>query len=146
MMSGPAPASASPGGPAADGSHEGRPLRVLVVDDDRILVETTCRLLRALGKEVCVAYDGPGAVEAARRFQPDAALLDVTIPGLDGYEVARRLRQEQGERLLLVAITGHPIEEDRRRSLEAGFSFYLLKPYDSHALEVILALANPPAR
>ena len=88
-----------------------------------------------LGHEVETAYSGPAALEKAQRFRPEIVLLDLGMPGMDGYEVARRLRASpQGRRLVLVAQTGWSQEEDRRRSREAGFDAHLAKPVDVHKL------------
>src|SRR5437870_4862557 len=96
--------------------------RVLVVDDNVDAADSLAVLLRLQGQEVHAAYDGPTALEVARNCRPDVVLLDVGMPEMDGYEVARRLRQQPGmEHALLIAMTGWGQEEDRRRSREAGF-------------------------
>lgn len=106
-------------------------LRVLVVDDQHFIADQMTSLLRAYGHEVQTAYDGPSALRAAPGFRPDVVLLDIGLPGMDGYEVARRLRQEEAPRdTVLVAMTGYGQEDDRRRSREAGFDHHLLKPAD----------------
>jgi two-component system CheB/CheR fusion protein len=97
-------------------------------------------LLRLQGQDVRVAYEGPAALELAREFRPEVVLLDLGMPGLDGYEVARRLRQQPGlEGILLVAVTGWGQEEDRRRSREAGFDLHWVKPVEPAALRELLA-------
>jgi two-component system CheB/CheR fusion protein len=97
-------------------------------------------LLQASGHEVCAAHDGHEALETAARFQPQVVLLDIGLPKLDGYEVARRLRRQPGlDKALLVALTGYGQEEDRRRSLEAGMDRHLVKPVDPAELERLLA-------
>jgi signal transduction histidine kinase/ActR/RegA family two-component response regulator len=101
--------------------------RVLVVDDNRDAADTLAEALETLGHEARCAYDGLEALEAARRFDPEVVLLDLGLPALDGYEVARRLREE-GVRGRLVALTGYGQESDRRRSREAGFERHLVKP------------------
>ena len=96
-------------------------------------------LLRLWGHEVAVAHDGPAALRAAEGQRPEVALLDITLPGMDGYELARRLRSQPGlERIALVALTGWGQEEDRRRSQEAGFAHHLTKPVDLSALQELL--------
>jgi two-component system CheB/CheR fusion protein len=97
-------------------------------------------LLNLLGNDVLVAYDGPAALETARAYQPAIVLLDIGMPGMDGYEVARRLRQQPDfQGVLLVALTGWGQEEDRRRSREAGFDHHLIKPVDVEPLQALIA-------
>jgi CheY-like chemotaxis protein len=112
---------------------------VLVVDDNADTAESYALLLRLDGHEVRVAPDGPVALQAVRDFAPDAALLDLGLPGMDGYEVARRLRAlpETG-RVLLVAMTGWDQEEDRHRSWEAGFDYHLTKPAPPEEIQRLL--------
>ncbi|HEV3118603.1 MAG TPA: ATP-binding protein, partial [Gemmataceae bacterium] len=118
--------------------------RVLVVDDNVDAADSLTVLLRLQGQEVHAAYDGPTALEVARNCRPDVVLLDVGMPEMDGYEVARRLRQQPGmEHALLVAMTGWGQEEDRRRSREAGFDHHLVKPVEPETLHTLLA---EPAR
>ncbi|HZU34709.1 MAG TPA: ATP-binding protein, partial [Gemmataceae bacterium] len=112
---------------------------VLLVDDNQDAVETLAKLLRLDGHEVRTAYDGPTALGLARTRPPDVVLLDISLPGMDGFEVARRLRQDLGlKQALLVALTGYGHEEDRRRSRQAGFNVHLVKPVDVRALESLL--------
>jgi PAS domain S-box-containing protein len=114
--------------------------RVLVVDDNRDAAETLAVLLRADGHDVHVAFDGLTALKAADILQPEVILLDIGLPQMDGYEVARRLRQLPGlEKALLIALTGYGQEEDRRRSHEAGFDRHLVKPIDVSMLQTLLA-------
>jgi signal transduction histidine kinase/ActR/RegA family two-component response regulator len=113
--------------------------RILVVDDHHDAGESLATLLRLLGHQVRVAYDGLGGLEAARVFRPHVALLDIGMPGMDGIELGARLRQEpEFERLLLIALTGYGRDEDRRRSSEAGFDHHLVKPVDIAALNALL--------
>jgi two-component system, sensor histidine kinase len=112
------------------------PLRILVVDDLRDAADSLALLLKLLGHDVCAVYDGPTALRTAASFRPDVVLLDLGLPGMDGYEVARRLRGQVG---LLVAATGFGQEEDRRRCREAGFDRFLLKPLDLDELRRVLA-------
>ena len=115
-------------------------LRVLVVDDHRDAADLLAEVLAAHGCVVSVAYDGPAALERALIERPDVALLDIGLPGMDGYELARRIRRAPQLRdCLLVALTGYGQEADRERSAEAGFSSHLLKPIDPAALRRILA-------
>jgi PAS domain S-box-containing protein len=113
---------------------------VLIVDDNRDAADSLALLLHVAGQEVRTAYDGPAALDLARARPPDVVLLDIGMPGMDGLEVARRLRQDLGlKQVLLVALTGYGQEEDRRRSHEAGFDAHLVKPADVRALERLLA-------
>jgi PAS domain S-box-containing protein len=116
----------------------GEPLRILVVDDNIDAVRSLAMVLEAFGHAVHTAHDGPAALEAAASFRPEAILLDIGLPRMDGYEVARRLRQAGQDKALLVALTGYGQEEDRRRSREAGFDLHLVKPVDPQELEEIL--------
>jgi CheY-like chemotaxis protein len=92
-----------------------------------------------MGNEVHVVHDGPSAVEAAVTMVPDLALIDIGLPGMNGYEVARQIRQhpELGH-IVLVAQTGWGQEEDRQHSREAGFDYHLVKPVDTTALQNVL--------
>jgi PAS domain S-box-containing protein len=134
-------AEAAPSG-GQPGSVAGPPpaCRVLVADDNRDAADSLADLLRWLGSEVSLAYDGAQAVEVARTFQPDLALLDIGMPKLDGYGAAQRIRQESGTRpLKLVALTGWGQEEDRRRAREAGFDEHLVKPAELADLSALLS-------
>jgi signal transduction histidine kinase len=114
--------------------------RVLIADDNADTLETLGTLLELNGHQVFRATDGELALEAAARHQPDIALLDVGMPRLDGYEVARRIRaQDWGRDTLLVAVTGWGQDADRRRSREAGFDLHLVKPLDAGALDRLLS-------
>jgi CheY-like chemotaxis protein len=108
--------------------------RVLVADDNADARESLSFLLRLLGYDVAEAEDGPAALAAARSFRPDAAILDLAMPGMDGLELARRLRAvpELGE-VVLVAVTGHAHQEVP--VAEAGFAAYLLKPCEVTELQ-----------
>jgi CheY-like chemotaxis protein len=118
--------------------------RILVVDDNRDAADSLGMLLRLMGNEVHTAHDGLEAVGAAAAFQPDVVLLDIGLPKLNGYEAARRIReQEGGAGVLLVALTGWGQEEDRRRSHEAGFDHHMTKPVDFEVLQKLLAETNP---
>ena len=98
-------------------------------------------LLRLRGHEVRLAYDGPSALEEARAFHPDLMFLDLDLPKMDGYEVARRLRLEpEMKSVTLIAMTGYGQEEDRQRTQEAGFHLHLVKPIDFDKLEELLSL------
>ncbi len=119
--------------------------RVLVVDDNRDAADSLSMLLRFMGLEARVAYDGHAALEAIRADRPAAVLLDLGMPGIDGFEVARRVRRDPELRdVMLVALTGWGQDEDHRRSQEAGFDHHLVKPVDQALLGEILA--DPNAR
>jgi len=121
-------------------------LRVVVADDSHDAANSLAMLLRLKGHDVQVAHDGQAALEIARDFRPDVVFLDIGMPRLDGYEVARRLRQSPGlEHVVLAALTGWGQPEDRRRTAEAGFNHHLVKPPDPHAIERILADVPRPA-
>jgi PAS domain S-box-containing protein len=119
----------------------GRPaLRVLIADDNADQADGLALLLQMEGDDVRISYDGPGVLEAARSFRPQVVLLDIGMPGLDGYQVARRLRESPETRgALLVAMTGWGQEEDVRRSWEAGFDHHLTKPFEPALIEKLLA-------
>jgi PAS domain S-box-containing protein len=112
--------------------------RLLVVDDNVDLAASQASVLRRLGHEVEVAYSGEAALDKAREFRPEIVLLDLGLPGIDGFEVARRLREEHDGELKIVAQTGWGQEEDRRRTREAGFDAHLAKPVDLAALQQLL--------
>ncbi len=141
MSDGPAvPPGARPGtnGRDCDGHRPG--LRVLLIEDDADTSFSLGWLLGADGHRVTTARDGPGGLEAALRDRPDVILLDVALPRLNGWEVARRLRQGAGggPRPLIVAITGLGSAEDRRRSAESGVDLHLVKPACPEALRDLL--------
>lgn len=115
--------------------------RILVVDDNVALTKLVTALLRQLGmQEVSAAYDGEAAVSAAERDRPDLILLDIGLPKLDGYEVAKRLRNLPGfEHVLVVALTGYGTDEARQKSAEAGIDEHLVKPPGVEMLRQVLA-------
>jgi PAS domain S-box-containing protein len=115
--------------------------RILVVDDNPDSARTMAMLLRrSWGQEVEVAHDGPGAIEVALTFRPELLLLDLGLPGMSGYEVARHLRQRpEFAGTLIVAMTGWGQDSDRQRSAQAGFDHHLVKPVDPEALRSLLA-------
>ena len=114
--------------------------RILVVDDNRDSANTLRSMLKILGGDVQVAYDGPSALEAIKICRPAVVLMDLGMPGMDGCEVARRIRQApENKELVLIAMTGWGQEEDKRRSREAGFDHHLVKPVDLKDLQALLA-------
>lgn len=115
-------------------------MRILVVDDNRDSAESLSMLLRLFGNDVRSAYDGKLALEAANAYNPDVVLLDIGLPGLDGYQVCRSLRKQTAARQpLIIAMTGYGQEEDQRRSTEAGFNAHLIKPVDLETLQDLLS-------
>ncbi len=125
--------------PGAAVANDGPPLSILVVDDNADAADSLAWLLRRWGHEVRTAHDGLAGLKEALAHRPQIVLLDIGLPGLDGYEVARRLRVELGRQALLVAVTGYGQEEDRRLAEEAGFDAHLTKPADPGVLERLLA-------
>lgn len=127
--------------PAERNGHASRgSRRVLVVDDNRDSADTLAMVLQLLGHEVQAVHDGPSALVAVSGFRPDVVLLDIGMPGMNGFEVAKRLRDRpETAGLRLVALTGYGQEEDRRRTQEAGFDAHLVKPASPEELAPILA-------
>jgi CheY-like chemotaxis protein len=125
--------------PAANSAGSGK-RRVLVVDDNRDLAITCALLLECIGHEVQVAFDGLHALEVAREYRPDVALLDVGLPGIDGYELARRLRAEFGPDILLIIITAYALEERKgSEASKADFDHICIKPVDFTVITRLLA-------
>ena len=119
-----------------------RALSVLVVDDNQDSAETITLMVEMWGHEARTVHDGPAAVEACLQFRPDVVLLDIGLPGMNGFDVARRLRgQGDLDGLLLVAMTGYGQEEDRQLSREAGFNHHMVKPIEPAELRALLARA-----
>jgi PAS domain S-box-containing protein len=122
------------------------PRRILIVDDNEDGAESLAMLLELAGHETHQAHDGVSAIEAADRIRPDVVLLDIGLPGLNGYEVCRRIRSEPwGKDLVLVALTGWGQDEDRQQSRNAGFDEHMVKPVDHDVLQSFLA-SLPAAR
>lgn len=118
--------------------------RILVVDDNKDSADSLGMLLRLKGNEVRIAHDGLEAVRVAETFHPELVLLDIGLPKLNGYDVARHIRQQPWSKdAILVALTGWGQEEDRRRSKEAGFDFHIVKPLELSGLESLLAGSQP---
>jgi len=129
----PLPAAPATGAPSAAGR------RILIVDDNQDSADSLATLLQMLGNVTATAYDGSAGLKLAQEMRPDLVLLDIGMPGLDGYEVARRLRQQpEFQNVTLCAMTGWGQEEDRRKSRAAGFDHHLVKPVDLTALQPLL--------
>jgi signal transduction histidine kinase/CheY-like chemotaxis protein len=137
------PIRAQPPVPTADVSVTVEPAhhrRILVVDDNSDAGDSLAMLLEMTGHQVQIARNGMQAVEIASLFKPDVGLLDIGLPGMNGYELAKRLRNEPfGKDLLLIALTGYGQEDDRRRTREAGFDHHLTKPADTNVLFHLIA-------
>jgi len=132
---------------AADQTPAEVALRVLVVDDNQDAADSLAYLLKLQGHEVRTAYDGLEAVTAAAAFTPSLVLLDIGLPNLNGYEAARRIRQQPGcKDVRLIALTGWGQEEDKRRSREAGFDLHVTKPLEPALLARLLASPSFPER
>jgi CheY-like chemotaxis protein len=123
----------------------GRGVRVLVVDDNVDTARGIERLLKLLGNEAISIYDGHEAVQAARGFRPDFVILDIGLPGMDGYEVATALRAEELLKdVVIIAVSGYGREQDRRSSRAAGFDHHLVKPVDFNALLSLIGRTDLP--
>ena len=116
--------------------------RVLVVDDNRDSAVSLALLFKCLGNQVRTVFDGPAAVAEAKSFVPEVVLLDIGMPGMNGYEVARAIRAEPDLKgAVLVAQTGWGQDEDRRKSLAAGFDGHLVKPIDFKEMQALIVKA-----
>jgi CheY-like chemotaxis protein len=126
-------------GPPADAVEGSRPRRVLIVDDHKEVGDSLGRLVHAFGHEVAIARDGPSALALAESFQPNAAILDVSLQGMSGIELGRRLRQvfPRG-RLFMIALTGFASADIREACFAAGFDAHLIKPGEIPKLEQLL--------
>jgi len=115
-------------------------LRVLIADDNRDAADSLALMLQMSGHTVAVAYSGPEALAAALRERPEALILDIGMPGMTGYELARRVRQQAwGRHVLLLAITGWGHHDDKERAAAAGFDAHLTKPANTETLQQLLA-------
>jgi CheY-like chemotaxis protein len=126
---------AKPNGKPLSTEQRRRRREILVVDDDDDTCQTLRMMLELLGHEISVAHDANGALAVASQRCPDLVLLDIGLPGIDGYEIARRLRRmPECSSVRVAALTGYGRTEDRLRAMEAGFDAYLVKPVDFDAL------------
>jgi two-component system CheB/CheR fusion protein len=121
--------------------------RVLIVEDNADAAESLMLLLELLGLQVRTAPDGPAALDAARASRPDLMLIDIGLPGMNGYELAEQIRHDDALRgVTLVALTGYGQEEDRQRALAAGFDHHMVKPINVQEVEkVVASLASSSA-
>jgi CheY-like chemotaxis protein len=142
------PVAGDAGRPATPSARQGDPVRrrILVVDDVRASASTLAMMLERIGQEVLVAHDGSEAIEQVAARHPDVVFLDIAMPGMSGYDVARHLRADpRTTHLVLVALTGYGNQEDRRRSMNAGFDHHLTKPTSIEELAALLrSLPNVP--
>ena len=118
-------------------------LKILVVDDNEDIADLTGSALTIMGHDVRVAYDGPSALVAASTFTPDVAILDIGLPGMDGYDLAVRMRATLGDHVRLIAVSGYSHDEARQRSRDAGFSEHLVKPVGMASLRAALQAIAP---
>jgi CheY-like chemotaxis protein len=116
--------------------------RILIVDDNEDLATSLARLLGLLGHEVEVVFDGRRGLEAARTSHPRVLLLDLSLPQVDGYQVARSLRDEGYHDILIIALSGYGHEDDQQRSREAGIDYHMIKPADYRAIAELIARAS----
>ena len=125
----------------AGSSPQGRrPRRVLVVDDHLDSAQSFAHLVEQIvGHQVEFAINGYAALQLARKIEPEIVFLDLMMPGISGFELARRLRQEFGEAIRLIAVTGHGTEEDREKSAKAGCEMHLIKPVPAQVVKSLLA-------
>jgi PAS domain S-box-containing protein len=127
-------------GVAAGSPPSGAGSRVLVVDDNTAAAEMLSLVVKMLGSEVRTAYDGQEAIQLAAEFRPDVVLMDIGMPRMDGYEAARRIRQQPwGEKMELVALTGWGQNEDKQRTADAGFNHHWVKPAEPAAIQALIA-------
>jgi CheY-like chemotaxis protein len=122
------------------------PERILVVDDNRDAADSLATLIRSFGHEVKAVYDGSQALDETSAFEPDMALVDIGMPGLDGYETVAELRQRRGNvHLIVVAVTAWSRDEDKRRAYDSGFDLHVTKPMSLEKLKELLHLLDPGA-
>lgn len=115
--------------------------RVLIVDDNVDGADMLAAIMKIYGHQTCIAYTGQNALDIIVEYRPDFVVLDIGLPDMDGYEVARRIRQNtEVKDVKLIAATGYGLDSDRQSSKEAGFDYHLVKPIDPEKLPDILAL------
>jgi CheY-like chemotaxis protein len=119
-------------------SSSARCRQVLIVEDNVDQAQTLRVFLSMRGHRLEIAATGPAAIEVARRFRPDVVLLDLGLPGFDGFEVARQIKQEYGAAVRIIAVSAYASESDRRQSLDAGCELHLVKPADPRFIESLL--------
>ena len=124
--------------PPEEGAKPQRQLRVLVADDDRDTVLTLMMLLQDEGHDVRGVYSGAQVMDAVRKFRADAVLLDIGMPDLTGFDVARSLRRRFGGRVMIIAVTAYRSTTDKMMAMAAGFDHHIAKPYDPQMLAALL--------
>ena len=118
--------------------------RILVVDDNADSADSLAKLVGILGYEAKAVYSGQQAIDAAKDFLPDMALIDLGMPYLDGFETVQQIREQRpGSHAILVAVTGWTSDEDNRRAYESGFDLHVPKPISIEKVQELLALLNP---
>jgi CheY-like chemotaxis protein len=128
----------------SDKTEKTEPLRILIVDDNHDAADLLQQLLEMMGHAVKIAHDGREAVRMAGEFRPDLGLFDIGMPGMNGYELARAIREiPELRKTVLVAVTGWGAKEDRERSREAGFDHHLTKPIDFEMLNELITKVGP---
>jgi CheY-like chemotaxis protein len=138
-------AAGRPQEPAANNRAHKTFGRILVVDDNRDSAESLAQLLESLGNTTLTAFDGYEALEVGTKFHPNVVLLDIGLPKLNGYDTARKIREQPwGHKAVIVALTGWGKEEDRRQSSQAGFDSHLVKPVEFEELTALLATLTHP--
>jgi signal transduction histidine kinase/ActR/RegA family two-component response regulator len=141
----PSEVSSAASEPSGTPAPKSGPIRILVVDDNRDSADSLGLLLELVGNEVRIVHDGQAAVEAANEFQPRVVLLDIGLPTLNGYEAARKIREQPwSKQAVMIAVTGWGEDVDRQRSKQAGFDHHLVKPVDLDALTALLATVETP--
>ena len=115
-----------------------RSRQVLIVEDNADHAQTLGLILELRGHRLQIATDGIAAIEMARRVRPEVVLLDLGLPGVDGFEVARRLKREHGDAVRIIALSAYGTENDRQQSMEAGCEVHLMKPADPRFIESLL--------
>ena len=117
---------------------------VLVVDDNRDTADTLARLIDTWGFRSRAVYSGEDAIQETARFEPDMALVDIGMPGLDGFETVKRIRQQRGNaHIIIVAVTGWTRSEDKQRAYSSGFDLHVAKPLEPETLRELLAMLDP---
>jgi CheY-like chemotaxis protein len=140
-----APSDTAPVLPRATRTHTLTGQQVIVADDNRDAANSLGRLLRVLGADVQIVYDGAAVLAALQQSPAASVLLDLGMPGMDGFQIARRIREQpELSAVVLIALTGWGQEEDRRRTVEAGFDHHLTKPADLAALQALLISRRIP--